>query len=337
MSMERIFSTAKPLISPIDRRAFRFLLVLVLTALAPPMLMLLAGTALPLANLSGYTLQILVVLGTAHVGLTSFFWSDRRYQRQIDRRPMFFYAFPAAVTILSIGAVFLTGKLGYNIVSAGSVFWLTYHFAKQNWGVVCLSASATGATRPAVWLKHLYVVASIGAATGTLVPDPAAEPILHLLWSAGAVLVGGCAIAALAYTAIAGAARAHPLHLALLGMGAVFFTPIYLLGSTSGLIVIGTVHGLHYATLMAGISADQKQGVPFYRLLALVAGGIGLLVVFWLLTRTDWWGDTAPLMLTLYLCIQAWHFIVDSDLWRLTNPIQRQAIRESFPYLFPNF
>jgi hypothetical protein len=334
MSAEPTLASAAGAAASLDRRAFGLLLLLVLIALAPWPATLLAGLAGQATQSVDFAAQLFFTLSTAHVGLTFFFWFERRYRPHINGRPLFFYGWPAVVTIVSLGLVLLVGGLGARIVEIGALFWLSYHYAKQNWGLVSLSALATGAARLPIWLKHSYVAGSIGAALGALSLMDAADPWLRLLWQLGAVITWVSAALGLIQALAVVRAGTHVLNLALLATGALFFTPIYLLGPAAGLGMIATVHGLHYTVLMSGIGADRQQGAPATRLFLMAGLGLGLLLLYRMLTEASWWGDKAPLMATLYLCIQMSHFIADADLWRLSDPVQRKAIRESFPYLF---
>jgi hypothetical protein len=336
MTNEYVLRNASYARAPLDPRARRLLGLLALIALLPWAATLTARTAVQEMDLVGYASQLLFALSVSHVGLTGFFWFDDRYRPHINSRPLFFYGIPALITIVSLGSVILEGRIGARLIHIGSIFWLTYHYAKQNWGVASLSASATKAGRLPAWLRLLYVTGSIGAALGSLSVNPAADPQLHLIWLFGAAITWGCAIVALAHSAVVAAAGTHWVNLALLVTNALFFTPIFLLDPLTGIAIIGAAHGLHYAVLMTGMSADRKQGPRVRRLLLLAACGGGLFVVYLALTRTDWWGDKAALMATLYLSIQMSHFAADADLWRLRNPLQRDAIRATFPYLFPS-
>jgi hypothetical protein len=335
MSEHQAFAASVGPVFATDRRASQFLGLLILIALVPLGVAVLAETAVPGATLFGSTSDVLSGVGTAHVGLTGFFWFDRRYSAQIARRPFFFYAVPAAVAVVTLGLVLLAGIVGARLLHIGNMFWLLYHFSKQSWGMICLSASATSSARPPSWIKYVYVAASVGATAVCLIPVQSADPLLSTLRLEAVVVTWTCVALGLVHSVASSQASTHGLHRTLLATGALFFAPVLLIGPLDGLAVVGTVHGLQYTALMCGIGADRKQGVPVRRLLILAAFAAGLFAMYWVCMRATWWGGAAPLMGAIYLSVQMWHFVVDADLWRLSNPTQRQAIKESFPYLFP--
>jgi hypothetical protein len=172
--------------------------VLTAIAIVPWVLLIVSEIAGSPVNLFHTSLSTLAFFNVAHVGLTGFFWFDRRYRAQIQQKPGFFYVFPSVVTVLVLAAVLVFGRVAYLTAVVGNASWLAYHFGKQNWGVVNLAATATQSDRPPSWLRHAYVVASIGGAVPIWGAIFEPSPLLDAARSVGLVLVVGGSVLALA-------------------------------------------------------------------------------------------------------------------------------------------
>lgn len=312
----------------VDPRAMRMLWALAMIALLPWLFILMPGHAAQQTPAG-----VVALFTVSHVGSTGFFWFDQRYRKHIAQRRWYFFGFPALISVVMVSAVAAGGPLAYSIALCIITVWQAYHFGKQNWGVLCLSSTATGSARPPTYIKHLYAVGSFGASAGILLPGRGYGEVFDLIWNVGRVVTIICAIGAFV-DATRAAQSAHPLHTALGVSGALFFMPPFLFGQTVGVAIIGTIHGLHYYALTIPIAGDSKQGAPVRRLIILGWCGAALLAAFLLLTAAPWWGALTPTLSAVYLCLASWHFLADADLWRLSDPMQRRAIRESLPYLF---
>lgn len=281
---------------------------------------------------SSQLVLLVAAFATGHVGTTGLFWADRRYRQHINTKPLYFYGLPLALIGGGVALAALFGLTAYRVAYAVMAVWQPYHFAKQNWGILCLSASATAAPRPRQLIRHLYVIGCLGGALGFVVPVDAVGA-LHWIRIAGGVTVALGASVALV-EALRQAPAQHPVHTVLGIAGALFFAPLFLFDPIAGFGVLGVTHGLQYAVLMSAVAADRKQGSVAWRLTGVVLLWAALVVLSRILYQKDLWCAFAPAAATGYLCLVFWHFHADADLWRLSDPVQRRAIKESLPYLF---
>src|SRR5690349_21722057 len=98
-------STAEAVARPhltIDPRAATFFCGVLVASFSPWLL----GALLQSVRLA----DAIAVFSVAHVGMTGFFWIDRRYSAHIASRPRIFYLAPAIVAAVSLGATISLGE-----------------------------------------------------------------------------------------------------------------------------------------------------------------------------------------------------------------------------------
>ncbi len=117
-----------------------------------------------------------------------------------------------------------------------------------------------------------------------------------------------------------------------LAIGA-FFAPVYLFGPI-GMVVSGTAHAAQYAVVMAVLATDRRQGRPLFRVAAMLVVATIYLAFFVVLNDPKIVGAwLIPAQVAAGLIVM-WHYMIDAGLWRLRQPFQRDAVKESFPFLF---
>lgn len=316
----------------LDPRAARFLGTVLLVSFGPWLLPLLPWPTHTFNPPAIDLINVLTVVNIMHVGMTGFFWIDRRYRRHIVSRPRWFYVLPTVVATLSFAALAWSWWGGFLALTAASTAWLLYHFAKQNWGLLCLCAAATRASRPQPWERRLYLA---GAAAGVI----GMKPLAATLSQAGPQIAGVALVSVVGLIALGVALRrsmqgAHPALVLLTVYSGLYFAPIFLFGPVLGTLMIGTGHAFQYVAIMSCLAADGDQGDRRMRIAGLLLCGLSIAPIFTVLNYASLWGVWSPLFYVAFLGIQAWHFIIDADVWRLREPFQRQTLRESMPYLF---
>jgi hypothetical protein len=193
-------------------------------------------------------------------------------------------------------------------------------------------AVASRAGRPATAERWLYVIGGFGATFGLVqFHHPVLETALHQLGQATASAVSVIAIGLALYRLMA---RAHWAYVLMTAFAGVFPLTIFLFGPLVGAFIAGTSHSLQYMTVMALMAGDHVQGNRFTRISGLLLCGATVAAIYAVFNYPPLWGGWANVLNVAYLCISMWHFIVDADVWRLREPFQRQALRESMPYLF---
>lgn len=313
--------------SAADRQARIFIICIIGASILPIVLYWLAS-----ASPSGATVfaaNTAWLFGSAHVALTGFLWFDTRYRQHIQERPLYFYGLPATVSVVWLMGVGLGGEIG--LVTSQAVFhvWLLHHFGRQNWGVLCLAAAGTKCGPASAMERRICTWAPVFAATG--IPDVStafawtgAESLIQWAGFGLSVLMAGAFLILAARHAYAGAPALRVAMTVLVGL---FFLPIYVI--PSGHHAVGTAHAFQYA-LIIGYIAAAKHASPKLWTLPLVALSVIYVGLFVLLRAAEAEGT----LFLLWQMVVVWHFLIDADVWRLSRPFQRQAIRESLPFLF---
>jgi hypothetical protein len=317
----------------IDRGSWLFFGGLLAASLLPPVLLIILSGPLAKHPSAQATYYALWLVGVSDVGLSTLFWIDQRYREIMRAAPRHYYrdialfAIAALVSVMTFGAPFF----GFFVVLFAAL--TLHHFARQNWGILCLTASATGSPRPCRAERFSCHIAALGGLIGIL-PDVAniflPEGATHL----GLVLSLGSCAASLWFAAAQLRARLHPLRVAMTIAIGGFFVPVHFTGPVLGAVIIGVVHGVQYAIIMGVLAADARQGSRTVRI-----GGVALLTAAYL-ALYDGVADPAntgawvmPAMVLLY-SLAVWHYLIDAGVWRMNRPAQRRAAGESFPFLF---
>jgi len=311
----------------------RFLTTLLAATLLPlPVIALLTqpfGGARPAQD----AFHILFLVSVAHGGLSGLFWLDGRYRRHMTAHPRAYYVDAALIAVLAMSGVILLGPRFFGIFTIIYTVWTVVHFARQNWGVLCLAGMASGTGRPGRLASRACVLGCSGGAIGVL-PGPALEmlPDGTLALGLALTILGLCAAMIAAFRQVAaGASWANAAMTVSVGL---FFLPVYLFGRETGFVTIGLAHAAQYAVIMGVLAADGRQGPPWLRVGGMLGIAGAYLGLFLLLNDPEIWGAWLQPAQVLLNCVVMWHFMLDAGLWWLSQAFQRGAVRESFPFLF---
>jgi len=315
--------------------ALRFVAWLLLASILPVPIFAFLQPVIASEASAQWAFQAIILVSTAHVGLSGLFWLDRRYRAHMAAESRTYYwDFLLLILACVVGANLPMLPFNGALVVAYLV-WNGYHYARQNWGVLCLAALGTRAPRPS---QMEHVVCILGCAGGVLGLIPASLPNLLPIQAATvgfvAVLLAGILALWIAFGQFMD--QAHPLRIALTLANGVFFLPIFLFGPYVGFVVTATVHAGHYYVIMLGLAADRGQGSRWLRIGSVLTFGavLAALVEFVRnpgISAIFLRSDQADLMVIIVLM---WHYMLDGGLWRLRQPFQRQATQESLPFLF---
>ncbi len=271
------------------------------------------------------------LIGGAHVWTTGLLWFDRRYQHHIQSRPVYFYAYPAAITVVCAIGVEVFGAVGLHMFMAFYTAWLFYHFGRQNWGLLCLIGTAVKAERPSNMEQRICRWAPIAGMAGALISSDATGGLAvarHMGFAATLVVAAVALI-------VAGRQLAdgtHPLKASMTALAGLFFLPTYFFG-TLGVIAVGVAHAYQYELVMSCMTANRRASATRLWMLPLILVTVVYIVAYVVIIDIDWGALGRPVQVIWYATI-IWHFIIDADVWRLSRPFQRQVVRDSLPYLF---
>jgi hypothetical protein len=340
VTLERSQSEGPPTAAAAGARRI-FLAGLFVTTMLPLLLMPVLARVLPESTGISAIRNLLVFLGgNGHVALTAFFYTDGDLRGFIrEHRGRYLWA-PLAL-ILSSGLAYqlLGGPWTPHILVAYFV-WQTYHYMRQNYGLLVFVASATGTGRPGLLERatlNLGVAAGIlglvrlmSLQTGTLL-----EGQQDLLYAAGLfvhALVPFVFVAALVSNP---RILRSPVRLGFFVLCAAFYLPTFLFGDLqSAVLSYALAHGLQYFVVMYCVGYKGGLGSPSVRLVVLALLGISLGSLLTVMSDRGAWGSVGGFVFGCYLGMVMSHFVVDAGLWRLGEPFQRAYLLRSFAFVF---
>lgn len=318
-----------------DATARRFLIGIFVASVVPVALF----AALPEASATdasaGWAVRAIVVLSTGHVGLSALFWLDRRYRAHIAAQTRTYYWDFFLLAGLCLIGLHLPALPFMGALVLGYLVWNGYHYARQNWGILCLTALGTREARPT---RTEYYGCMLGCAGGVLGMIPASMP--NLLPASASTLGFATTLLALAVALWVALRqfldRADPLRIAMTLVNGMFFLPIFVFGPVIGFVTIATIHAGHYYFLMIGLAADRRQGPAWLRVGGALACAAVLAAGVELIRNPEFSAGllNADQADTLIIIVLMWHYILDGGLWRLRQRFQRATVAESLPFLF---
>ncbi len=321
-----------------DGRARVFILGIIAATILPSALCVLSRTTWREdAALAGLGTVIILFAGS-HVALSGFFWLDRRYRTHLNARPARTYVLPSSIVAACLAVVLIGGPDGQAALGIVLAIWTCHHFGRQNWGILCLAATGTRSAPPGPMERGISWWAPATGIAGILaLLPPIAEtqwaPVLHDFGYAAALGVGAVSLAAAARQLASGVPL---LRAAMTAMAGLFFLPVFLVDDYAGPIAVGVAHSFQYALIMGYLAASRRgSSIELWTTPLLFMSVIHILAFAVMISKLD--GAAAQVVAgvqTLFTGITIWHFLIDADVWRLREPFQRRALRESLPFLF---
>ncbi len=304
-----------------------------ITVTALPMLLLpLHDLPIP-AQIDRLVFPIWIVLGYSHVMATLWFGLDPDYRPIIAANRVRMIGSLMIIPVVLFGLAFASVTLSSWIFAAYSV-WLAHHYNRQNFGLVAFAGvndNLGPVPREVGWMFHLTTGAGAisMAAMPTLYPggtSPFAAPVYaHYGQMAAIALMISAFVVLVRLLLRSPQLRRSPLTLIFLGLGFVFYLPALLGGSSEVSFWPYTIaHGLQYLLMIAVVSRGSKMGLAGIALFAMIVILLGSIARY---------ANALPAA-QLYTGIVMWHFLADSRLWRLRDPLVRGVIRDRFSFLF---
>ncbi len=311
-----------------------FLLALGVATALPMLLMpLLARIAPQSAGMESVRNMLVFLGGNGHVALTAFFYSDRRVREFFAERPGRYYVAPALL-ILGTGLFFATlgARFGPHVLLA-YFSWQTYHYMRQNYGVLAFVGAGTPTGGPG-WLER--VTLNLGVAAGILALPrlmglDAGTPLAGhagLLYEAGLYTLACVPLAAgLAIVSNPRMLR-DKVRLAFFAATALFYAPSFLFDDVpSAVLGYAFAHGFQYFVFMLYVAAENGDESPAPRIAVLASLGFSLAMFMTAFADRPVWGEFA---FGCYLGIVMAHFVIDAGMWRLGERFQRDYLRRAF-------
>ncbi|MGB8860722.1 MAG: hypothetical protein WCC60_15800 [Ilumatobacteraceae bacterium] len=317
----------------------RFRLVLLVTGIAPLVVVPLILRAWPLPDSGWWNTSFIYVTGVLHVGMTMFFYldSEMRTYRQQHRR--LFVLWPIIIgvgTAFSLAVLPSTGRALLNAAFAG---WLGWHYTGQQIGVVAMALKgemATARMRPSErrFVRATAVVTIIGLVrTVDLSATPLRSLDLLLLCRLGFITASVAAVGLLvrAATEPAPGGGSWGTRAVSLVWATAFVAPFALVHNPlTAAAAVATVHGFHYVFLVAYLSRSRRQWA-WVETVGLGAAIAGVYVA--LLEWSPIEGLLRHAVPALTFTMVAAHRVVDMRVWRLRETERLDYMRRSFQFL----
>ena len=277
--------------------------------------------------------------GVGHVASTACVYADKSVRELMRPMKLRFYALPIAILIGTAVALIWGSKLqmaqsaitGLFIIH---LFWLHFHYQKQNYGLVAFVAASQGKRIPRSFSSLLLLPALAGvlAVMTPLVRGAMEDETLmqrQETWlyqgAVAAYILGGIFIGRLIWKHRTEFAA---LRTAVFTAASIFFflPAVVLSHSDYAFWSYALAHGFQYLLMVFTMTKGPK--ISFRTIAAFLFSFLG---GGFLLHRLA--GNQA-----LFICgiLLTWvHFVLDAKLWRMSEPGPRKLLRRRFRFLFP--
>jgi hypothetical protein len=321
---------------------FRLFLSLIFTVTLIPMAFIGILGHLHLNTLSINTFAVLVAstAGPGHVGLTSFFYADKDMQTFFKDRPLRYILVPIVLAIATglywqlLPAVYTANFLVLFFI------WQTYHYQKQNYGILCFLNAATGSS-PITRLERAIVeLSAIAGILGlfqrsNLFNGTFVVPYMPFLYQAGLYLNGIVFVILLIAITTVPAIRSNKLRSIFLVICALFYLPTFIVNDPGAAIAsYAYAHGLQYYVFMYFVAASHRRHQNDNRIVLMISAAISGITILTLFADRTIWGNVSGFIFGIYLSIVMSHFIIDAGIWKVRGNFQRSYMKTAFPFIF---
>jgi len=278
--------------------------------------------------------------GDGHVGLTYFFYTDRKFREFFRSRRRRYYYVPFCL-IIGSAFVYQYGSIAARAyLLLGYFAWQTYHYQRQNYGILSFVGVVTGTGRVhwseravldlAVFSGILGLIRILGLGQDTFLSsyeDLLFQTGLNVLYLLPAVFISSLFF---------GRALRNKLRFGFLLLSVVFYVPTFIFSDPSSAIMgYALAHGMQYYVFMYFMGSNQTLlSRNIIRLMILVGACV---LVGGALTQMRYagvWGSYKNGIFGACLGFVMVHFVIDAGVWRLKEPFQRGYIQNSFAFLF---
>jgi hypothetical protein len=321
---------------------FRLFLSLIFAVTLIPMVLIGILGHLHLNTLSINTFAVLVAstAGPGHVGLTRFFYADKDMQTFFKEKPLRYIVIPIVLAIAMglywqfLPAVYTANLLGLFFI------WQTYHYQKQNYGILCFLNAATGSPPITRLEKAIVELSAIAGILGlfqrsNLFNGTFVVPYMPFLYQTGLYLNGLVFAILLAAITTVPAIRSNKLRSIFLVICALFYLPTFIVNDPGAAIAsYAYAHGLQYYVFMYFVAASHRRHQNDNRIVLMISAAIAGITVLTLFGDRTIWGNISGFVFGIYLSIVMSHFVIDAGIWKVRGNFQRSYMKTAFPFIF---
>lgn len=297
---------------------------------------------------------VLLFLGTAHVPVTFFFYTDKEFSEIIRSHRLRYVYVPILLTVATGLAFALAGYTFQAFILLAYWAWQAFHYGRQNVGIYAFASIAQTGTAPHRAEKLAIEFGTILGILGTfkILGMAIAPDYLHGTFNR-LYNVGYLAFAAVFIFSLVVYLKFYRDTTAFKTLffftSVFFFYPVFISTEVNvAFLSYAIAHGLQYIIFMTVISANTRhadeprkavrRNVWKLLLLLLVAG-----LAFWRvgdlrqveLIKSSWfYTGVADFLFGAVLGATMSHFVIDAGAWKLSMARQRAYISKRFDFIF---
>jgi hypothetical protein len=332
--------TASAAFAAPPREREHFYQALAAATLVPLLLMPILARFHPASGgITGIRNLLIFLGGTGHVALTAFFYTDRELYALFKSHKARYVVVPILLILGTAIAYATLGAFASAHVLLAYFAWQTYHYMRQNYGIVAFVGLSTGSGPPR-FLER--VILNVGVFAGilwmvrlmALQVNTVFDGYDGLLYETGLLAYFFIPPLLVAAWMRSPELRESPTRAAFVFLFALFYLPTFLFDDLgSAISSYAFAHGLQYFVFMYHVGRGGDPPRPGRRLLLL---GVCCLVFGSLLlamSHQELWGRVGKLVFGGYLGFVMTHFVVDAGIWRMREPLQRRYLSRRFAFL----
>jgi hypothetical protein len=277
--------------------------------------------------------------GNAHVAATAFFYSDptmREHFREHKTR----YVYAPAALIIGTGVAYALVPEPFNrYILLYYFLWQTYHYQRQNYGVLCFLAVATDRV-PVSKLERLALELAAVAGMLALVriyrlsEQTILQPVVDLIFRSASVIYMLVPVVVVIAIATEPHLVRNPLRIAGLILFSAFYVPSFIFSDPSAATLgYALGHGLQYLVFMFFVGISRPRPVVALTTIT-VAGLSGGFALTSMVVAMGHGSMLNRLLFGLAIGVVMSHFVIDAGVWKLRHQFQRRYVRAAFPFVF---
>ena len=355
-STQEIVGVGNELIKPVRSVLFKryFLISLLLATWVPiAFFIFLAPQGAGTGSLAGIK-SIFLFLGTAHVPITLFFYTDRDFSGIIKNHRLRYIYVPLFLTVAT-GLVFaLASHTAQAFLLLAYWCWQAFHYGRQNIGIYAFASIAQTGRAPHRAEKLAIDLGTILGILGTfkilgmaVAPSYLHATFNHLYQFGYVAFIGVFVFSLVAYLKFY---RDTTIFKTVFFFTSVFFFyPVFISTDENiAFLSYAIAHGLQYIIFMTVISANAKQdektrSTVYKNLCKLLALLLVIGFLFWRVNdlkefetvkNSLFYTAVADFLLGAVLGATMSHFVVDASAWKLSLARQRAYMTKRFDFIF---
>ena len=284
--------------------------------------------------------EVLFLLSSMHIALTPFFYADVAMQEHIHRRRLRYFV---ATSGCIFGTMLVFLFLGREYINYFFIFYhicLLWHHTRQNYGLLAFIGLATDTGRVSAYERQALYLASYAGIFGLMrffTKNTMFDGAEGLFKNIG-LIVYGISISLFIVSTIKNRSQWSDIRRVFFGaLLTLFFLPSFLFTDRiSAFSTFALAHALQYFFFMYYVSASGGGTSALRRSIKLLITFICTSVLLLIIKDHSIWGGASWALNGFFWGFVLSHFVIDADAWKLSQPFQREYMKNAFAFLFQN-